>query len=189
MIKKIMVIFGIFLVLTACEKPPADDMNKAIETLNRAENDFEAVTYAANTLNRARDALQKMQEEAASKRYESAKIYAGDVVTYAERAVSEGKAAAIRLRDEAANAVGSLQVILAETILALNTARLNNIQVDFSELGRILDAAKIDLENAGRSLAANNFQEAINKSQSIRSALGDITSRINEAARELSKKL
>ena len=121
--KNIFIMIGIFFVLTACAKPPTEEMNKAIEALNRAENDYEAVTYAGNTLNRAREALQKMQDEAASKRFDSAKIFAGDVVTYAERAVSEGKANASRIQEEAANLVSGLRIPLSETESALNTAR------------------------------------------------------------------
>ena len=188
MVRKIIFVAAAFFVLAACQKPPSDEMNRAIDALNRAENDSDAVTYALNTLNQAREALRKMQEEAAVKRFDSAKVFAGDVVTYAERAVSEGRAMAGQLKDRAQNLVDSLQPILAEAEAAFNAAKTGNLQVNYDELGKILDTAKQNLENAKRSLTENNFQDAIDKTQGIRSALGDITSRIGEAAQDLFRK-
>ena len=189
MIKKIFAVTGILILLASCAKPPAEEMNRAIEALTRAENDADAAVYAQNTLNRAREALQKMQEEAASKRYDSAKIFAADALAYAERAVSEGRMNAARVRDEASTLIDSLRIPLAETVSALNNAKLNDMQLDFNELGKSLDAVREDLENARQNLEANNFLEAIDQGQNIRSVLGSINTMINEAARSLSNKL
>ena len=179
---------GILLLLLSCAKPTTGEMNKAIETLTRAENDYDAVNYAGSTLNRARESLLKMQEEAGSKRYETAKTYAADVVTYAERAVNEGRANAAAMREEAATLLNSLKQPLAETEAALNTARANNVPLDFGEFGKNLDTAKAGYEDAQRSLSANNFRDTINKCQNIRSVLSAINSGINESAQALSRK-
>ena len=187
--KKIPIILAAILILfVSCAKPPTEEMNKAIETLIRAENDPDALIYAGNTLNRARESLLRMQEEAGSKRYETAKTYAADVIIYAERAVNEGRANAARARDEAAGLLDSLRIPLTETESILNTARTNNIQLDFNDLETSLDSARNSYEDAKSSLSANDFEDAINRGQSARSALSAVNAEINEAAQALSGK-
>lgn len=178
----------VVFVLAGCQKPPADEMTKAAEALNRAENDVNAVTYAQNTLDRAREALKNMQSEADLKRYDSAKTFAADVVTYAERAINEGLTAEGLIKDEATNLVNGVQGLLAEAETSLNSAKVNNVQADFNDLSQTLDTAKQDFKNAQNSLAASNFQDAINRSQIIRSTISDITAKISAAAQAMSRK-
>ena len=178
----------ILLVLFACSKPPVDEINKAIDALNRAENDYEAVTYAGGSLNLARDALNKMREESDSKRYDSAKIYADDVINYSERAIAEGRASAARARQEAAALIESLRRPIAETEAALATARSNNVSVDFNDLDRRLRSAAAEYELAEQALQSNNFPLTLEKGQTVRSILSGINSDISSAAQEMSTK-
>ena len=187
--KTLFILIGALILLSACAKPPVDEMNRAIDALNRAENDYDAVTYAQNTLNRAREALVMMQEEADSKRFDSAKTYAADVVNYAERAMSEGRANGSRAREEAASLLESLRTPLAETESALNTARANNANLDFNALGNSLDSANLNYRNARQSLEANNFADAISRGQSVRLTLDEINANMRIAAQDLSSKL
>ena len=175
-----MILIPVFF--TACAKPPVEEMNRAIEALTRAENDYEAVIYAGNTLNRARESLLRMQEEAGSKRYEIAKTHAADVITYSERAVSEGRAASARQRDEASLILNNLRTPLSETETAVNNAKANNIQADFDEITKNLDMAKAGYDDAQRNLSDGNYQDAIIKGLNVRSALSAINTEINEAA-------
>lgn len=186
--KTIILLICVLPLFMSCSKPPTDEMNRAIEALTRAENDYDAVNYADNTLSRAREALRKMQEEAGVKRYETAKNFAADVVTLSERAVSEGRAEAIRVREEAANVVVALQIPLSEAETALNGANAGNFNVDYSGLTEILEEAKTAMEEAERSLSENTFEDVIEKSRDVRSALNGINAQLNEAARDLSKK-
>lgn len=186
-------IFSIFLVtavlVLACAKPPVEEMNKAMEALTRAENNADAVGYAGTTLNRAREALAKMQEESDSKRYDSAKIFAADVIDLSERAIAEGRTGAARAREEAANLLSSLRDPLAETEAALGAAkRTPNIQLDFNALDSNMDYAKSNYSSAQQSLSSSNYPDALAKGQTVRSALSSINGSLNAAAQAMSSK-
>jgi hypothetical protein len=74
----LLIILG--LILTACAKPPTEEMDNALAALTRAENDPDAVMYAANLIARARSALTQLQAEAAAKRYDAARTYAQETI-------------------------------------------------------------------------------------------------------------
>jgi len=103
--RRIHTIFCMALVLAmlaiGCAKPPTEDMNNAAEAVTRAENDKDAVTYAFNSITRAKDALARMNVEADAKRYDAAKSYAAEAIAAAERAIADGRAGAERARNEA----------------------------------------------------------------------------------------
>ena len=177
------------LTLAACATPPTEDMNKAQDAVTKAENDADAVAYAPNILVRARDALTRMQTEANAKRYDAAKNFANEAISNAEQAIADGKAAADRARDEAANLVNGLQAPLAQTADALDSAKqVDNIKLDFNTLSDDLNSARQTYDSAQQSLAAANYQDAVTKGQNVRSMLSDINSKINSAAQDTSRK-
>ena len=191
--KKLIIILPVILAcglfMAACAKPPTDDMNKANDAVTRAENDADAVTYAGDTVARARDALTKMQSEADAKRYDSAKNYAADAVSNAEKAIADGKAAAARARDEAASLISSLSGPLAETSNSIDAARnVKNIKLDFDSLSKDMDTARQTYSDAQQALAANNFKDAVTRGQSVRSLLSGINSQITDATLAASRK-
>jgi hypothetical protein len=113
--KKLYFICTLFVItaLSSCVTPPLEEMNKAQDAVIRAENDVDAVTYASDTIVRAREALTKMQSEANAKRYDAAKNLAAEAINLAERAITEGKAGLAQARDEATNLISSLKGPLA----------------------------------------------------------------------------
>ena len=187
--KLLFTLFAVGLLLLACSQPPDEEMNRAIEAVSRAENDGNAVKYASDYLSRARDAIAKMQEEADSKRFDAAKNYAADAISYAEKAISEGAIGALRARDEALTLLNSLRTPLAETEANLNAAKeLENIELDFALLGGMMEAAKGTYENARQSLSAGDSADAIDKGNAVRSLLGTINAQISNAAFTVSRK-
>ena len=177
------------MILAACATPPTEEMNKAQDAVTQAENDANAVTFAPNTLVRARDSLTKMQEEANSKRYDAAKNFAADAITNAEKAIADGKTGAARAREEAENLLNSLAGPLAETTSALDAAqKVNNIDLDFASLLRDLDTAKSNYDEARQSLQANRYQDAIDKGQNVRSILASINARLTDATQATFRK-
>jgi len=177
------------LILIACATPPTEEMNRAQDAVTRAENDADAVTYAPNLLVRARDALTRMQTEANAKRYDAAKNYANEAISNAERAIADGRAAAERAREEAANIVKSLQTPLAEAANALDAAREDrDMDLDYNGLSQDLDSARQVYDSARQNLETNNYPDAVTQGQNVRSALSDINSSINEAAQAASRK-
>ena len=92
---KIRILF-IFIIISFfvlnCEQPPLAEMDSAREAVFRAENDADAVQFAGGTLERAQDALRRMQTEADSKRYDAARTLAEEAIAAAEKALIDGKA-------------------------------------------------------------------------------------------------
>jgi len=191
--KKLTIIFSAIvilgLVLTACATPPTEEMNKALDAVTRAENDPNAVTYAGNTLVRARDALTRMQSEANAKRYEAAKNYAAEAVSAAEKAIADGRTGAARAREEASAVVNSLSTPLAETANSLSAAQQQEkVNLDFDALAGEMDSANKTYDDAQKSLSANDYGDAVTKGQNVRSLISDINTQINEAAQATSRK-
>jgi len=180
--KLVIILFAVGLFLFACAQPPVEEMNRAIEAVSRAENDADAVMYSPNYLSRAREALSRMQEEADSKRFDAARNYAADAISYAERAIREGGIGAVRAREEAANLLNSLKVPLAETEANLNAVNGLKNAPDLTPLGGMLDSAKGTYENAQQDLSTGNSLDAIDKGNAVRSILGNINAQISGAA-------
>jgi hypothetical protein len=177
------------LFWAGCAKPPVAEMEAAESAVIRAENDSDAVIFAGSTLARARDALNRMRDEANAKRYDAAKNYAAEAVAAAGRAISDGRAGAARARDEAANLLASVKVTLEETGQAIESAKtVNNIDLDFNTVDQNFDQAQRTTDQAEVSLAGNDFQESMEKSRTARGILGDISTEISGAAIASSRK-
>ena len=181
--KRYLALAAIFAVLlSACATPPTEEMNKAHDAVMRAENDSDAVTYAGSTLIRARDALTRMQTEADAKRYDAAKNYATEAVNLAESAIADGRTGAARARDEADNLLRSLQVPLAETSNALDTAQQNDMKLDYDTLSGDMENANRTYSDARQNLEDENYGDATAKGQAVRGILSSINSSLNDAA-------
>ncbi|GHU78031.1 hypothetical protein FACS189462_1570 [Spirochaetia bacterium] len=177
------------LALSACAKPPTEEMEAAAAAVTRAENDADAVTYAANSLARAREALSRMQVEADSKKYDAAKNYAAEAVSAAEKAITDGKAGAARARDEATSLVNSVKDSLTETEKSINAAQgVKNINLDFNAIDQDFDTAKVTTSQAEQSLTGANYQDALDKGRTARGLLSDINGKISGAATSASRK-
>ena len=178
-------IFCILLVLVlvlGCEKPPTEEMDNAREAVFRAENDVNAPVYATNTLNRARAALQLMQDEADNKRYDSAKNNAAEAILLAERAINEGKLGADRAKDEAASLVSGLRPEIVETERNVNGARYSLLDLDYNSLERDIINAHEAADRAESSEAEGRYQSAIDIARNVRSDLSAINGKVAGAA-------
>jgi hypothetical protein len=177
------------LTLGGCAKPPTVEMEAAVQAVTRAENDPDAIAYGGTSLARAREALARMQEEAAAKRYDAAKTLAIEAAGAAEKAVSDGRAGAARARQEAANLINGLRVPLAETENAINAAkRVSNIQIDFDLIDQEYETARETVDQAQVSLSNNNFKDVTEKCQTVRAALSGINSRLADASQAVFRK-
>jgi len=183
----VVLVFG--LVFFGCATPPTEDMNKAQDAVTRAENDANAVTYAGDTVTAARNSLNKMQDEAKAKRYGPAKTLASEAIDNAERAIADGNAAAARAKDSATNLLNSLETPLAETSNAVDTAKnMQDAPLDTAALSKDMDTANQTYADAQQNLAADDYQSASAKGQSVKSQLSDINSQLNTAVQASSRK-
>jgi vacuolar-type H+-ATPase subunit I/STV1 len=183
------IIFALVLAFFGCAKPPTEEMNQAVAAVTAAENDADALTYAASSLVRARETLIRMQEAADSKRYDEAKTLASEAVAAAQKAIADGKTGAERAKAEAESLVEEVKAAALGTEEALRNAKtVKNIKLDFTALDRDLAGARRTLDQAEISLAGSNYQDASEKGRSARAALSDITNRIAGAATAVSRK-
>jgi len=185
-VKIICVVFACILLAAACAKPPTAEMDNATEAVARAENDADAVLYAANSVARARDALDRMRKEADSKNYDAAKTYAAEAVTAAEKALADGRAGAIRARDEAAELVAGLRPAIEETEQGLRNARPTGL--DLAALNRELNEVKGDTDQAEAALSDSRYQQALEKGRSAQAGLSDINRQLTDAVMAASRK-
>jgi len=163
-------------------------MNNATEAVTRAENDHDAVTYAGNSVIRAKEALAQMNKEAAAKRYDAAKSYAAEAVSAAERAINEGRAGAARARDEASNIVSQLKPLIAETEQGIEAARAAKLDLDFAAIDRDFDTAVYNANEAQAALSGREYQIAIDRGRTSRSGLNSINQQLSVAALAVSRK-
>jgi hypothetical protein len=180
------------LVLAAlvmgCAKPPTEEMNSATEAVTRAENDYDAVTYAGNSVSRAKDALARMNQEAAAKRYDAARSYAAEAIAAAERAINEGRAGAARAKDEASALVSQLPPLIAETAQGIEAARTARLDIDFETIDRDFDTAQYNANEAQSAFNGKRYQAAIDRGRSARSELNNINQQLSVAAMAVSRK-
>ncbi|MDR3192337.1 MAG: DUF4398 domain-containing protein [Treponema sp.] len=177
------------LFWAGCAKPPLAEMDAAESAVIRAENDSDVVSFAGSSLARAREALTRMREEAASKRYDAAKNYAAEAVAAANKAISDGRTASARAREDAAALLATVKDSLEDTGHAIDNAKAaGNIDLDFTGVDTDFDTARRTTDQAEVSLAGNKYQDSMEKSRTARGILGDISARIAGAAATVSRK-
>jgi hypothetical protein len=182
-------IAGAVLLTGGCAKPPTEEMDAAKAAVTRAENNADAVTYAGNTLTRAREALNRMSVEADSKRYDAARSFAAEAVAAADKAVSDGRAGAARAREEASSLIALVRTGISETGNAIQAAQASGkLGLDYGVINRDFDTVRSTADQAEISLAGNNYQEALDKGRSARAGLSDINQKLSTAATAASRK-
>ena len=176
------------ILAVACATPPTEEMNNATEAVSRAENDINAVTYAGNTIARARDALSRMHIEADAKRFDSARTFAADAIAAAERAISEGAIGAARARDEASSLLNELGPLVQETRRGIDSARSSGLALNYNQLEQDFTTARGNAEQAQDAFRGDRYQDAMSLGRTARSELIDINQRLTTVALAVSQK-
>jgi hypothetical protein len=171
----------LLLIFYGCAKPPVAEMTSAREAVFRAENDSGAVAFGGAFLARARDELRLMEAAADSKQYDTAKAHAAEAIIAAERAITDGRTSAVRAREEAASLLADLKPEIDETARNVAGARNSNMDLDYNALDRDITRAyeRADLAQADHS--AGRYQDALEKSKSVRADLFDINQKVANA--------
>jgi len=169
------------VLFLSCAKPPIAEMDSAREAVFAAENNADAAQYGTVSLDRARSAIRNMEDAANSKRYDAAKTYAAEAVTLAEKALTDGKAGAARIREEAASNLSSLRSEIEETSENVNGARYNQLALDFDDLDRGIRDAYVSYDQAESSMSNGMYKDALDKAMSVRAELAGINQKITNA--------
>jgi len=180
-VRNIAAVCVILALVLACAKPPLAEMESAREAVFRAENDANAAQFAVSTLARARDALRLMEDEAESKRYDAAKIHAMEAIAAAEKAITDGQAAAAKARDDAASLLSSLRPEIEDTSRNVNGARYSQLDLDYDQLDNEISNAYNVTDQAENDQAQGRYQDAIDKAMEVRSDLYGINQRVSGA--------
>jgi len=176
------------MLAIGCAKPPTEEMNNATEAVTRAENNQDAVTYAGTSVARARDALAKMNSEAASKRYDAARSYAAEAITAAERAIADGRAGAERARNDASSLVSQLKPLIEETEQGINAARAADLALDFDSIDTEFSTARRDADQAQVALSAGRYGDAMDRGRAARLGLNGINQQLAIASMSVTRK-
>ncbi|MDR0495507.1 MAG: DUF4398 domain-containing protein [Treponema sp.] len=190
-ITQIILIFGLVIMAmcaTGCAKPPTEEMNKAADAVTRAENDNNAVTYAGNSIARAKDSLARMYNEANSKRYDAALAYANEAIAAAERAINEGRTGAASAREEAGNLLSELKPLIAETEQGINAAIAAGLPIEVELVRNEFAEANQNADQAQTAFSGNRYQESINKGRAARSGLDNINKQLSVSAMAVTRK-
>jgi len=180
-LRQICIGFVALTLVMGCAKPPTVEMDRAREAVFEAENDNDASQYGTGFLNRARTAVKNMEDAANSKRYDAAKNYAAEAVSLAEKAMTEGKAAAIRTKEEAASNLSGLRSEIEETGINVNAARYSQLDLDYDALDRGIKDAYVSYDQAESSMSMGMYRDALDKAMNVRANLADINQKITNA--------
>ncbi|MCL2197173.1 MAG: DUF4398 domain-containing protein [Treponema sp.] len=181
-LKLFYILIAVSILVLGCAKPPLEEMEKAREAVFKAENDADAVQYAAGTLARARDALRRMQMDADSKNYDGAKTNAAEAVAAAEKAISDGKAGAQRAGSEANTLISGLRLEIEETTRNVASARYSNLALDYNALDRAIVSAHNTTDQAEVDQLMGRTQDALDKARVVRADLSEINQKVAGAA-------
>ena len=184
----ICVLFVSLALMTGCTQPPTEEMNNAEEAVARAENDPDAVNYAGNLIERAKESLALMYEEADAKRYDAAINYANDATALAERAINEGFTESLRLREQAINSLAAVRPLLVETQDRIDNAKNAKLALDYDSIDREMNTARNGYDQAQSAITGSRYQEAIFLSNNVRNSLSGINQKLGTTAMEVTRK-
>ena len=175
-------------LMAGCARPPTEEMNRAEEAVARAENDPDAVSYSGNLIAQAKESLALMYEEVDAKRYESAINHANNATTYAQRAIDEGRTAAMRTRDEATTIMSGLRTQMLDTERRIDNAKAADLPLDFDSIDREFNSTQRSYDQAQSAMSGNRYQEAIFLSNAVRAALNSINQKLGTTAMAVTRK-
>jgi hypothetical protein len=178
----------ISIAVGACAKPPTEEMDAARTAVTRAENDPDVALYAMTTLSRAREALSGMQAEADAKRYDSARNYAAEAITTAEKAIADARSSSSRSRDDSANALSALRTAVTDTSNAIDQGKRAKLSVNWNQIDGDFSKAEGLASEAEAAAAASRYRDVVEHSNAARSALSQITAQLSTTSMATTRK-
>jgi len=180
-LKNIFILCGLLIITAGCAKPPLVEKQRAEEAVLKAGENDNAREYAKDVLDRAKRAIDNMNNAYNSKRYEAAKNYADEAVTLAKEAVDEGNKRAAKAKEDAASLLSGLRPEIEETSRNVNEARYSLKNLDYDALDEGIKNANNVTDQAEVDQARGRYNDAIEKGKRVRSNLADINSQVANA--------
>ena len=179
---------AVSILITACAKPPTEEMEAARTAVTRAENDPDVAVYAVSGLARAREALSNMEAEAQAKRYDAARNYAAEAAAGAEKAIADARTAAARAKDDSANALNALRNAVGETDSTIAQGKKNRLTLDWNQIDRDFQNAQGIAGEAEAAAASNRYRDVVERANAARTTLGSINAQISGASLAVTRK-
>lgn len=177
------------LLIAACAQPPKAEVDAATAAVAKAEADQDAGVYAPESLARAKEALARMQGELDAKKYDSAKALAIEATQSAEKAIADGQSGKERMKKSAEDLFPALKKAFSEAQKALDSGKkTRGVKLDFAALTLDLENAQKQIAAAEADYAAGDYKASVSKGEAARTRLADLTARVSDAVRAVSRK-
>jgi hypothetical protein len=177
------------LVFAGCAQPPQAEVDAARAKVAAAMKDADILTYAPESLQKAKDALARMEKNLADRKYPEAKTEALQAASLAAGAKADVVAARERVKNEAATTIDQAKKLLASLLPAVSVAKkAKPAGLDLAALDKDLADARAKLADADSALGAGNFVSARDGASAARASFSEIEKRISDAIQKARKK-
>lgn len=169
------------VMLTACAKPPAAEMDAAKAALTAAEG-VEAAMYAEAELTEAKTAIAAAEAELATQQgkfalgrnYDKAKELIADAAnkaTAAQAAAVSGKEAAVKMAEDGLAAVNASMASIDAAVAHLKACpkKPKGFDADMLVIGTQVDALKAEVAPVQQAITDGDFKGAAARAESIQS--------------------
>jgi hypothetical protein len=181
----VLLVIGLF----ACAKPPQAAIDAAKAAVAKAAANNDVVTYAAETLKSAQDALASMQTELTAKHYDKVKTFALAASAAAEKAIADAATNKARVKTEAAALIAAMKKAIPEAEKTIAAAKkVRNTKLDFAALAKAIADAKSSIAAADADAANGSYMAALNKATAVQTALADSQKTVADAVQAATKK-
>lgn len=186
---RVLAVLAAFILALSCAQPPKADVDAARAAVAAAQQDTDVVTYSAETLQQAKDALSRMEQLLNDRKYPEAKAAANQATSLANSAKEEVAGAKLKAKNDATDLIADAKKQLAALLPTISAAkRAKPAGLDLATLDKDLAAARAKLADADAALSAGRFSDARDGATAAKAAFSDLEKRIADAVQVARKK-
>jgi hypothetical protein len=180
---------AIVLILAACAKPPAAEMEAANAAVAKAAQNSDIAVYASDTLQEAQDKLTQMQAEADAKHYDKAKALALDAASVAEKAASVAASNKERVKTDAASIIADVKKANADALKTIASAKKVRVaKLDFASIDKGMQDAGAAVRKAEADYNNGDYMSAKNGASDAQAKIADFVKTVSAAIQAATKK-
>ncbi|MDA8409521.1 MAG: DUF4398 domain-containing protein [Treponema sp.] len=186
---RIVALLAMFVLVLSCAQPPKAEVDAARAAVTAAQSDPDVITYSADALQQAKDALARMEQFLKDRKYTEAKAAALQASSLAATARQAAGPAKQQAQSDATAMIADAKKQLSSllpTVAAAKRAKPHGL--DLVALDNDLAAARSKLADADSAFSAGRFLDARDGASSVKAALSDIEKRIADAIQAARKK-
>lgn len=182
-------LLAMIALVFSCAQPPKAEVDAARAAVAAAQQDPDIVTYSAETLQQAKDALARMEQFLNDRKYPEAKAAATQAASLAASAKQEVAGAKLKAKNDATDLIAGAKQQLAALLPTISAAkRAKPAGLDLATLDKDLAAARAKLADADSALAAGRYADARDGAGAAQAAFSDLEKRVADAVQAVRKK-